>query len=122
VDWHPETIDVGGVLQRIGAMLARGRAPGAEPLTWPEVERLLTEGYAITLALDGERLRIDRRISKLGSVGDPKLAARMLPRLNLRRGAVERDIRRLRDSLDELSELATQLQSSVETGPGPTES
>ena len=71
----------GAIVKRIGALFARSQASGERP-EWLEIERLLTDGYALALELEVERAR--RR-----SVGAGY-------------SIIERDIRWLRSILDEL--------------------
>jgi hypothetical protein len=56
---------------RIGGLLERVGPDSAEPATWSEVEKLLTDGYACVHRLEGERSRITRRIASLDrEIGD----------------------------------------------------
>ena len=62
------------VLERIDALLG-----GAPPV--PELERTLTDGYATALALEGERLRIERRMDGVAAAIDTNpQGARSFPR------------------------------------------
>src|SRR5688500_3347147 len=69
------------MVKRVGALFARGQANEERP-EWREIATLLTDGYALALALEWERSR--RRSRGLGF------------------SAIERDIRWLRSLLDEL--------------------
>ena len=47
-------------------------------MTWPEIEVLLTDGYARVLALDAERLRVMRELVDLARSHDTVAQAAML--------------------------------------------
>lgn len=66
-------------------------APRAE-----EVEHTLTDGYARALALEGERLRTERRIRALAGLGEGATEARAL---SSRLTALDGELRELRDLL-----------------------
>jgi uncharacterized protein len=97
----PPVIDVDLTLlfDRVGAVLAGDGASGQA--RWDKIELLLTEGYAMTLALESERLRIERRLAE-------RAASRRRQRspqtrsLNARHAEVDRDIHCLRALLAEL--------------------
>jgi tRNA C32,U32 (ribose-2'-O)-methylase TrmJ len=95
------------LIERIGDLLAQpseGRgAPSRE-----RIESLLTEGYAEALALDGQRLRLERKIDQvtahLARGGDTRAAD--LQKVLSRIEATEED-------LAELRKLLTALRSRV---------
>ncbi len=69
----------------------------------PQLERTLTDGYAGSLALEGERLRLERRIAELaGEDGDATAKSEELATLAQRVAAAERDHLRLRAVLTQL--------------------
>jgi hypothetical protein len=70
-----------GIVKRIGALFASNFAGGGRP-EWPEIEAVLTDGYALALDLETERNR--RRASGTGY------------------SIIDRDIRWLRSILAEL--------------------
>lgn len=79
---NPELdIAFAAIVRRIGALFARNCADG-ERLEWPEIEKLLTDGYALVHGLEAERNR--RRLSGAGY------------------SILERDIRWLRSILSEV--------------------
>jgi hypothetical protein len=76
---------------RVGGLLKCVRSDGAEPATWSEVEKLLTDGYACVHRLEAERSRLIRRIPSL-----------------------DREIGALRSLLSELRDHGTALRDSSE--------
>jgi|SRR5215216_3628221 ABC-type phosphate transport system auxiliary subunit len=100
---------------RISSMLA---APptGAEAPSLDEIEETLTAGYANALALEAERLRIERRIAaaaaSLGAEsGDPTTAE--LATLGKRLTAADGDLARLRALLSSLRLRADQARTTA---------
>jgi hypothetical protein len=96
------------VTERIRTLLA---AP-QEGLGAPARDRLestLTEGYAAALELDGERMRLERRIEQLtaklaeGGMNRPKELRKLFGRLD----AAEEDLAEFRDLLEKLRRRAT---------------
>jgi hypothetical protein len=66
--------DLAPLLERITALLKTRSADPGKPLV-TEMEDTLTDGYARALQLEGERLRIERRIGVLAhSVEGPREA------------------------------------------------
>jgi uncharacterized membrane protein (UPF0127 family) len=92
-------LDLADLFERVGAMLADDVS--SERNGWDDVEGVLTEGYAQTIALEAERSRIERRLAE-------RTASRMQKRtsqtrsLVARREAIDRDIHCLRALLAEL--------------------
>jgi hypothetical protein len=78
---HKLDIAFAAIVKRIGTLFARNYASEGRP-EWPEIEALLTDGYALALELESER----NRLRSMG-VGF---------------SIIERDIRWLRSILDEL--------------------
>jgi hypothetical protein len=71
-----------------------------------DVEHTLTDGYAATLELEGERLRIERRMSELArTVGGPEEAGE-LRSLAARLIATEAKLSEMRTLLAELRRVA----------------
>ena len=56
----------------------RELAGSSNPATWPEVESLVTDGYAWVLALEAERLRVMRELVDLAKSHDTAAQAAVL--------------------------------------------
>jgi hypothetical protein len=56
--------DLASLLDRIRLLLERDAADPSVPIL-TELEHTLTDGYAVALELEGERLRLERRIGEL---------------------------------------------------------
>ena len=99
--------EVAAVLERIDALLR-----GAPPV--PELERTLTDGYATALALEGERIRIERKMDGVAAAidADPD-GARELSALAERRAKVDSDLSHLRERLGVLKERTRELRAVV---------
>ena len=95
------------VLERIEALLG-----GSPPVV--ELERTLTDGYATALALEGERIRIERKMDGVaaGIEADPQ-GAQELSSLAERRAKLDRDLRHLRERLGLLKERTRELRAVV---------
>ena len=80
---HNHELDVAfaAIVKRIGGLFARNHAGGGRP-EWPEIETLLTDGYALVHELESERNR--RRLAGAAY------------------SIIERDIRWLRSILSEV--------------------
>ena len=102
-------IDLPGLFERVGEMLADDVA-GRE-LEWDEVELLLTEGYAQTLALESERLRIEQRLAERSASRRRKTSPQTRS-LTARHEAINLDIQCLRALLGELYGHGKQLRDS----------
>src|ERR1700752_470570 len=93
--------DLASLLDRIRLLLEQAPADPAVPIL-TELENTLTDGYAVALELEGERLRLVRQIGDLAhSVKGPKQAD------ELRAGAerlheIDREFAGLREVLQEL--------------------
>jgi hypothetical protein len=99
--------EVNLVLERIDSLLR-----GAPPVL--ELERTLTDGYATALALEGERMRIDRKLGGVAAAidADPR-AAKELSELAERRASLDRELRHLRDRLGLLKDRRRELRAIV---------
>jgi hypothetical protein len=99
--------EVNVVLERIDVLLG-----GAPPV--PELERTLTDGYAAALALEGERIRVERRMDGVAaSIDEDPDSAKELSRLAERRAKLDGDISHLRERLGLLKERARELRAVV---------
>ena len=79
--------------------------------TLADLEHTLTEGYARALALEAERLRIERRIGEVArSTSDDQAAE--IRRLGTRLTRADGELQRLRSVLDTLADRARRLRSS----------
>ena len=92
---------------RIDALLG-----GAPPV--PELERTVTDGYATALALEGERLRIDRQMDGVAASinGDPA-GAKELSALAARRASLDKELSHLRERLGLLKQRASEVRAAV---------
>ena len=95
--------DVSTLVDAIEQLLHEPPAAGLEAVE--RIERTLTDGYAGALALEGERLRLERRIAEeartLAGGADPA-QARDLAELYDRLAATDADLERLRSALASL--------------------
>lgn len=99
--------EVNVVLERIDALLG-----GAPPV--PELERTLTDGYATALALEGERIRIDREIDGVAAEIDSNpQGAKELSALAERRAKVDTELSHLRARLGVLKQRTRELRSAI---------
>jgi hypothetical protein len=96
------------VTERIRTLLAAPQeGPGAPARD--SLEATLTEGYAAALELDGERMRLERRIEALtaklaeGGLNRPKELRKLIARVD----AAEGDLAEFRDLLAKLRSRAT---------------
>jgi hypothetical protein len=93
--------DLASLLDRIRLLLEQDSAdPSVLILT--ELENTLTDGYAVALELEGERLRLERRIGELAHTVDGPRQADELKDLAQRLQATDEDLARLRELLPEL--------------------
>jgi hypothetical protein len=103
------------LLDQIDALLEDG-VSSAEPESVLRIERTLTDGYASALALEGERLRIERQIEGVAEAinnGDSHRRAEELSLLARRRTKVDGDLAHLRDRLGLLRSRARELRSML---------
>jgi len=87
------------MLQQIEELL-RAEAP-----TLARLEDTLTEGYAEALALEAERLRLERRIGEVARGGGPDIGAELLS-LGRRLTSADGELAQLRELLGFLHERA----------------
>ena len=103
------------LLDRIDALLEDAvSAPEHEKIL--RIERTLTDGYASALALEGERLRIEREIDGVTSAinnGDPERRAEELTLLTRRRSKVDSDLTHLRNRLDLLRRRVREIRAAL---------
>ncbi len=91
-------------------------ATGAEAPTLARLEEALTGGYAQALALEAERLRLERRISEVARQvdgGDFSAYAEELTSLGRRLTSADGEIETLRTQLDALQRRARQTRGAV---------
>ena len=101
------------VLERIDALLG-----GAPPV--PELERTLTDGYATALALEGERLRIERRMDGVAAAIDKNPeGADELSALAERRARIDDELSHLRARLGLLNQRTRELRAAIPPVPQP---
>ena len=109
-------VDLPDLFERVGAMLSVDLA-GVDG--WDEVELVLTEGYAQTLALESERLRIEQRLADRTASrrrkGTPQTRS-----LTARLEAINLDIQCLRALLGELYDQGRQLRDSAARAEEPS--
>jgi hypothetical protein len=104
--------EVNVVLERIDALLG-----GAPPV--PELERTLTDGYATALALEGERIRIERRMDGVAAEIDTNpRGAKELSALAERRAKVDSELSHLRARLGLLKQRTRELRAVPQPGLG----
>jgi hypothetical protein len=82
---------------RIRSLLEQGADPSVPVLT--ELEHTLTDGYAEALRLEGERLRLERRIGELAHGVNGREQADELRDLAERQQAADEDLSSLRELL-----------------------
>jgi hypothetical protein len=103
------------LLDRIDALLENGvSAPERETILC--IERTLTDGYASALALEGERLRIEREIDGVTSAlnnGNSERRAEELTLLTRRRSKVDGDLTHLRGRLDLLRRRIREIRAAL---------
>ena len=99
--------EVNIVLERIDALLR-----GAPPVR--ELERTLTDGYATALALEGERIRIERKMNGVAAAidADPE-GAKELSALAERRAALDGELSHLRQRLVLLKQRSRELRTVI---------
>lgn len=111
--------DLNSLVRRIGLVFERAYQPAARPPKWPEVERLVTEGYAHALRLEGERASVQRRTAQLLNSGGMSHSFE-LRALNARQGELTRQIRWLRSIVDELQQYGATLRNRPVSTPPPS--
>ena len=99
--------------------LLNAPASGSEAPTLARLEEALTDGYAQALALEAERLRLERRISEVARQvdgGDFSAFAEELRSLGRRLTSADGEIETLRARLDALRERAAETRRAVPAG------
>jgi uncharacterized protein len=94
------------LIERVGSFLHGDHANG----TWPEIESLLTEGYAHSLHLEARRWRIEERLSEPLPTSNRSGVARIRSLVDSHE-EVDREIQWLRALLAELQDYGTTLRS-----------
>jgi hypothetical protein len=108
VDAPPDT----PVVQEIQALLS-APAEGADAPTLARLEDTLTEGYAQALALEAERLRLERRLGEVAREAggaDPSSFTAELASLAARLTSADGELARLRGLLGPLLERTRSLR------------
>jgi hypothetical protein len=103
------------LLDRIDALLQDGSS-SVEAQTVVTIERILTDGYASALALEGERLRIEREMEGVTAAiekGDSGRRAEELSELAVRRAQIDGDLTHLRSRLGLLRRRARELRATL---------
>ena len=96
--------------------LLNAPASGTEAPTLAHLEEALTRGYAQALALEAERLRLERRISEVARQfdgGDFSAYAEELTSLGRRLTSADGEIETLRTRLDALRHRAQETRRAV---------
>jgi ABC-type phosphate transport system auxiliary subunit len=93
--------DLAPLLERITGLLKNRPADPGKPLV-TEMEDTLTDGYARALQLEGERLRLERRIAELAHELDGPEGAYELKSLATRLRDVDAELDGLRSQLGAL--------------------
>ena len=105
------------LLEEIAALVAEP-APSEPARLIARIEHTLTAGYARALALEAERLRLERRIAVVASEleeGDAAEQQDELKRLALRASGTDGDLGRLRTLLRSLRDRARELRKQAAT-------
>jgi hypothetical protein len=93
--------DLASLLDRIRLLLEQDSAGPSVPIL-TELEDTLTDGYAVALELEGDRLRLERRIGELAHRVDGPQQADELKDLAQRLQATDEELASLRELLPEL--------------------
>jgi hypothetical protein len=93
--------DLAPLLDRIRLLLEQDSAGPSVPIL-TELEHTLTDGYAVALELEGDRLRLERRIGELAHRVDGPQQADELKDLAQRLQATDEELASLRELLPEL--------------------
>jgi ABC-type phosphate transport system auxiliary subunit len=88
---------------------------GEGSLSLEQVERTLTDGYALALALDAERSRLAKRIGQLAANDgdDAQEKARELSSLSQRLAETDTELSRLRRSLANVRRRSTEMRAAT---------
>jgi predicted nucleic acid-binding Zn-ribbon protein len=95
--------DLAPLVRRIRSLLEQGGADPTVPLL-TAMEHTLTDGYARALELEGERLRVERRIGELAHRLDGPEQAGELRDLAARLRTADDDLASLREALAPLQQ------------------
>ena len=90
-------IDFGTLCSELGSLIER--PPARDKASRAHLERTLTDGYASALSLEGERLRLERRIGEVAAqLGERKQGAKAdeLAELSLQLSRASGDLEHLR--------------------------
>jgi predicted nucleic acid-binding Zn-ribbon protein len=93
--------DLASLADRIRLLLEQDAADPSVPVL-TEMEHTLTDGYAEALGLEGERLRIERRIGELAHGVQSQEQADELRKLAERLRSADDDLSSLREALQPL--------------------
>ena len=104
--------DLAPLLERITTLLKNRSADPGKPLV-TEMEDTLTDGYARALQLEGERLRIERRIGQLAHSVDGREQADELKTLAARLRDIDVDLDGLRGQLGALQKHLQQVRTAA---------
>jgi hypothetical protein len=101
----PMVSDLAPLLDRIRLLISHDATDPSVPIL-TELEHTLTDGYAVALELEGERLRLERRIGELAHKVDGPEQADELKELAQRLQVTGRELAGLRALLPELQRRA----------------
>src|SRR6185312_3752085 len=104
--------DIAPLLERITSLLENRSADPGKPLV-TEMEDTLTDGYARALQLEGERLRLERRIGELAHRVDGPEDADELKSLAGRLRDVDAELDGLRSQLGALQKHLAQVRAAA---------
>ena len=104
--------DLAPLLERITGLLKNRSADPGKPLV-TEMENTLTDGYARALQLEGERLRLERRIGQLAHSVDGPQEADELKALAGRLRDIDGDIDGLRGQLGALQKHLEEVRAAA---------
>jgi ABC-type phosphate transport system auxiliary subunit len=104
--------DLAPLLERITGLLKNRSADPGKPLV-TEMEDTLTDGYARALQLEGERLRLERRIGELAHSVDGREQADELKALAGRLRDVDAELDGLRSQLGALQKHLEQVRAAA---------
>jgi hypothetical protein len=90
------------------------RLSGDQAPQLPEVEQTLTDGYVEALALEGERLRLERRLEELATAvgGADSDVLEELPAVARRMSLVDTELTELRSVLAQLRDRASAIRAA----------
>jgi uncharacterized membrane protein YccC len=103
------------LLDRIRTLADDDAAEPADRLL-ATIEHTLTDGYAHALALEGERLRIERELGEVVTSLEPEQHLDALTSLAARLEATDRELGRLRAVLDALRRRADRVRDRPDMG------